>query len=133
DRRKGFVYLRRRVDATKGQRVRRLGIEGIGTVDEPKRVYPQGALASQVLGSVGTDNYGLSGLEQSKDGLLHGRDGRRRIVKDALGRPISIADVQQERAGKGLRLTLDSAIQARVESVLAGVGQTFRPRGATAL
>src|SRR5436190_15562182 len=133
NRRKGFVYLRRRVDATMGERVRRLKLEGVGTIDEPKRVYPQGALASQVLGTVGTDNYGLSGLEQSKEGLLHGRDGRRRIVNDALGRPVSIADVQQERPGKGLRLTLDSAIQARVESVLAGVGQTFRPRGATAL
>jgi cell division protein FtsI (penicillin-binding protein 3) len=131
--RKGFVYLRRRMDATRGQRIRKLGIEGIGTVDEPKRTYPQGSLASQVLGTVGTDNYGLSGLEQSEDRLLHGREGRRRIVKDALGRPISIADVQHESPGHSLRLTLDSAIQARVESVLTGVGETFRPRGATAL
>ena len=133
DRRKGFVYLRRRMDAISGQRVQRLNTEGIGTVIEPKRSYPQGPLASQVLGTVGTDNYGLSGIEQSQDKRLHGRDGRRRIVKDALGRPVSIADFQQERAGSDLRLTLDSAIQARAESVLAGVGQTFRPRGATAL
>ena len=133
NRRKGFVYLRRRMDAGRGQQVQKLKIEGIGTVVEPKRTYPQGPLASQVLGTVGTDNYGLSGLEQARDRLLRGQDGRRRIVKDALGRPVSIADVQHERPGRGLRLTLDSAIQARAESVLAGVGQTFRPRGATAL
>ena len=133
NRRKGFVYLRRRIDSVRGQRVQRLKIEGIGTVIEPKRSYPQGPLASQVLGTVGTDNYGLSGLEQSQDRLLHGRDGRRRIVKDALGRPVSIADVQHERPGHDLRLTLDSAIQARAESVLAGVGETFRPRTATAV
>jgi cell division protein FtsI (penicillin-binding protein 3) len=133
DRRKGFVYLRRRMDATRGQRVQKLNIEGIGTMIEPKRSYPQGALASQVLGTVGTDNYGLSGVEQSRDSLLHGRDGRRRIVKDALGEPVSIAEVQRERPGHDLKLTLDAAIQGRVESVLAGVGLTFRPRGATAL
>ncbi|MFN2615588.1 MAG: peptidoglycan D,D-transpeptidase FtsI family protein [Thermoleophilaceae bacterium] len=133
DRRKGFVYLRRRMDATRGQRLQKLKIEGIGTVVEPKRSYPQGALASQVLGTVGTDNYGLSGLEQSRDRELHGSDGRRRLVKDALGEPVSIAEVQRERPGKDLRLTLDAAIQARVEAVLTGVGQTFRPRGATAL
>ena len=47
------------MDATLGQQIEELGIEGIGTVVEPKRTYPQGHLASQVLGMVGTDNTGL--------------------------------------------------------------------------
>jgi cell division protein FtsI/penicillin-binding protein 2 len=58
-----FVYLRRKMDATLGQRIEELDIEGIGTVVEPKRTYPQGHLASQVLGMVGTENTGLAGLE----------------------------------------------------------------------
>ena len=74
----GFVYLRRKLDSTRGEKINQLGIEGIGTVVEPRRTYPQGSLASQVLGSVGTDNYGLSGLEQSHEETLHGTDGRAR-------------------------------------------------------
>ena len=133
DRESGFVYLRRKLDASRGERVKRLGIEGIGTVLEPKRSYPQGSLAAQVIGSVGTDNYGLSGLEQSRDSRLRGRDGRRRLVKDAMGEPVSIVETERARAGEDLRLTLDSAIQERVEAVLAEVGRSFRPRGSTAL
>ena len=86
DRRQGFVYLRRKMDATLGEKVEQLEIEGIGTMTEPKRTYPQGHLASQVLGMVGTDNFGLSGLEHAREDRLGGENGERRMVKDALGR-----------------------------------------------
>jgi cell division protein FtsI/penicillin-binding protein 2 len=129
----GFVYLRRKLDSTRGQKIERLGIEGIGTVVEPRRTYPQGPLASQVLGSVGTDNYGLSGLEQSEEDMLHGTDGTRRVVKDATGKPVSIVDVERSEAGEDLQLTIDAAIQERTEAVLSEVGQMFQPHGATAV
>jgi cell division protein FtsI (penicillin-binding protein 3) len=133
DRKRGFVYLVRKLDPTRGENVRRLEIEGVGTVVEPKRVYPQDALASQVIGSVGTDNYGLGGLEQSREDRLGGSDGKRRLVKDALGQPVSIVETKRAMPGDDLRLTLDAGVQERVEAVLGQVGQTFRPRGATAV
>ena len=133
DRDAGFVYLRRKLDSTRGEKIERLAIEGIGTVVEPRRTYPQGSLASQVLGSVGTDNYGLSGLEQAHEDTLHGTDGKRQIVKDATGKPISVVDVERATAGEDLRLTLDAAIQERTEAVLSEVGQLYQPRGATAV
>jgi cell division protein FtsI (penicillin-binding protein 3) len=133
DRRKGFVYLRRKLQGAAGAKLEELEIEGIGTVVEPRRSYPQGFLGSQLIGAVGTDNYGLSGLEQSQNETLRGRDGKRRLVKDALGEPVSIAEVERASPGEDLRLTMDSAIQERTEAVLGEVGQTFRPRGATAL
>jgi cell division protein FtsI (penicillin-binding protein 3) len=133
DRRKGFVYLGRKLDPRVGKAVDRLKTEGVGTVVEPRRVYPRGPLAGQVLGTVGTDNYGLSGLEQSQERRLHGRDGRRRVVKDALGKPISIVEQRRAVPGRDLRLTLDAAIQERTEAVLAGVGRRYRAKGATAL
>jgi cell division protein FtsI (penicillin-binding protein 3) len=133
DRSHGFVYLVRKTDISKGHAVDKLKIHGVGTLVEPRRRYPQGSLASQVLGTVGTDNYGLSGLEQRFDKTLHGTDGEEQVVKDALGRPVSIVMKKQAVAGQDLRLTLDAAIQERVEAVLAGVGQTYRPKGATAL
>jgi cell division protein FtsI (penicillin-binding protein 3) len=133
DRSKGFVYLGRKLDASLGARVERLEIEGVGTVLEPKRRYPQGSLASQLLGSVGTDNYGLAGLEQAHEKRLHGVDGRRRVVKDALGKPVSIVEVERSSPGDDLQLTIDAAFQERVETVLAEVGRDFQPKGATAL
>lgn len=133
DRSRGFVYLRRKLDATRGAKVEALEIEGIDTVVEPKRRYPQGHLAAQLLGTVGTDNTGLAGIEQSLEKRLHGSDGKRRVVRDALGDPISIVEVKRAEPGEDVRLTIDSALQERVEAVMAEVGQAFRPRGATAV
>src|SRR5947209_6767906 len=133
NRSRGFVYLARKLPLSRGAIVQKLKIPGIATVAEPRRVYPQGSLAAQVLGSVGTDNFGLAGIEQSLERRLHGTDGKRRIVNDALGQPVSIVDEKRAVPGKDVRLTIDAAIEERVESVLAGVGGTFRPKCATAL
>jgi cell division protein FtsI/penicillin-binding protein 2 len=133
DRSKGFVYLARKLPLSKGTVVQKLKIPGIGTTEEPRRVYPQGSLAGQMLGSVGVDNFGLSGIEQSLETKLHGKDGRRRITNDALGKPVSIVDSKRAEAGQDVQLTIDANIQQRVESVLAGVGRTFSPKGATAI
>ena len=133
DRSLGFVYLARKLPLSKGSVVQKLKIPGIGTTEEPRRVYPQGSLAGQMLGSVGVDNTGLSGIEQSLEKKLHGKDGRRRITNDALGKPVSIVDSKRAEPGEDVQLTIDSNIQERVESVLAGVGRTFSPKGATAI
>jgi cell division protein FtsI (penicillin-binding protein 3) len=121
------------MDACAGEEVDKLRIAGVGTLDEPRRTYPQGALAGQLLGSVGTDNFGLSGLEQQYEKRLHGSDGHRRLVKDALGEPVSIVETDRSEAGEDIRLTIDAALQERVEAVLEEVGRSHRPRGATAL
>jgi cell division protein FtsI/penicillin-binding protein 2 len=90
-------------------------------------------MASQLLGVTGTDNQGLSGLEYSLDKYLRGRDGERKVTKDALGDPIRQADVTPTVPGTNIRLTLDNAIQDRAEQVLAAVGEVHKPKGATAI
>jgi cell division protein FtsI (penicillin-binding protein 3) len=133
DRRRGFVYLARKLKGKQAARIERLRIEGIGVLDDERRYYPEGALASQVLGTVGVDNVGLSGLELALDETLRGSDGRRRVVRDALGDPISLEQIEGENAGEDLKLTLDVGLQGSAESVLAQVGETYRPKGATAI
>jgi cell division protein FtsI/penicillin-binding protein 2 len=128
----GFVYLARRLPAARADRLRRLDLPGIDLAPGHLRTYPRGALASQVLGVVGTDGTGLSGLEYSQDALLRGSSGERRLVKDALGESIEVRDTKRARPGARLELTLDAAIQEQVEQTLAGVGRTYRPKGATA-
>ena len=67
NRKQGFVYIKRKIPADKGKAIRKLKLPGVGVMNEPRRVYPQRWLAAQVLGTVGTDNYGLSGIEQSHE------------------------------------------------------------------
>ena len=133
DRSRGFVYLARKVDPAAGEKIDQLELVGIDTVVEPRRTYPQGELAGQLIGAVGTDNYGLTGIEQQYEDHLHGDDGHRRIVRDALGEPVSIVDSDRAEAGEDLQLTIDAALQERVEAVLGDVASTFSPRGATAV
>ena len=98
-----------------------------------RRVYPRGTLAAQVLGFVGTEGQGLSGLEYSQSALLKGVAGERRTISDARGQPISIANVHTEQPGATLTLTLDANIQQRTEDVLNAVASDFAPKDATAI
>ena len=133
DRSKGFAYIARKVRASAGRKIERMKIEGIGVLDDSRRYYPEGEKAAQVVGSVGVDNVGLSGIEQQLDEELRGADGEQRIVKDARGTPVSLDELKDGHSGKDLRLTLDLSLQDRAEQVLAGVGQTYKPKGATAI
>jgi cell division protein FtsI (penicillin-binding protein 3) len=129
----GFVYLAHMLPATDGQTIANLKLNGIALIPEMKRVYPRGALASQVIGTVHSDGQGASGLEHGLNSLLQGVDGIRRVVDDAIGQPISIDEQRATRTGDSLQLTLDAALQAEVEQVLAGVGAQYQPKGATAI
>jgi cell division protein FtsI/penicillin-binding protein 2 len=133
DRRKGFEYLVRKASPHVGARIQRLNIEGIGVMDDSRRRYPDGDLASQVIGTVGIDNKGLSGLEQQLNDKLGGTDGEQRIVKDARGDPVSLEQVKDVHPGSDLRLALDASLEARTESVLSEVGAAYKPKGATAI
>ncbi len=131
--RSGFVYLARALPARQARKVMALKIEGITGTATMRRVYPRGTLAAQVLGFVGAEGKGLSGLEYSQGWLLQGRAGERRVVSDALGQPISISNVRPEKPGAKLTLTLDANIQQRAEDVLDAVGRVFSPKDATAI
>lgn len=129
----GFVYLARRLPAARADQVARLAIEGISLTPSTRRTYPRSWLASQVIGSASEDPGGGTGLEYRHDDALRGTDGIRRVVSDALGEPISIQDLRNTVPGKDVELTVDANLQEKVESVLDGVGQTYRPQRATAI
>jgi cell division protein FtsI/penicillin-binding protein 2 len=129
----GFVYLARALPAKQAQAVQALKIPGIAGAPVMRRVYPRGTLAAQVLGIVGTEGNGLMGLEYSRNALLHGHEGKRRVVSDAIGQPVSITDVHPESSGASLSLTLDANIQRRTENVLSAVALKFAPKDATAI
>ncbi|MEA2217948.1 MAG: hypothetical protein QOJ35_574 [Solirubrobacteraceae bacterium] len=129
----GFVYLARNLPGARAERIRALKIPGVQLIPSARRDYPRRWLASQSIGAVGVDGHGLSGLEYAYERELHGTDGTRRIVKDALGAPIVLQETKRAVAGKDLTLTLDAQLQGKVEDVLAQIGAKWRPKGATAI
>src|SRR5207302_1069306 len=71
-----FVYLARGLTPQAGAMVTALNLPGIGLLPEPRRIYPNAGLASNVLGFVGIDGHGLGGLEYLDDKFLAGRAGQ---------------------------------------------------------
>jgi cell division protein FtsI/penicillin-binding protein 2 len=129
----GFVYLKKDVDLSTALKVEKLGIEGIEQIPGSRRTYPQGEMAGQVIGVVGNEGEGLTGVEQDQNSVLSGEEGERRVVTDALGDPIELETVKEARDGEDVELTLDPVIQEKTEQVLASVGETYSPKGATAI
>ena len=129
----GFEYLARKVDLPTADDVSRLKLEGIGLLPDSRRVYPEGELASQVIGSTGIDNQGLTGLEASEEELLHGSDGERQITRDALGEELERDTIAAAAAGSDLKLTIDAAIQAETERVIREIGEAYQPEGASVI
>jgi cell division protein FtsI (penicillin-binding protein 3) len=133
DRSSGFEYLARKVDAGTAAKVKELEITGISTVATSRRLYPQGELASQVIGAVGTDNQGLTGLEHAENEVLGGANGTQDIVHDALGRPLRMETVTPASVGEDIRTTLDAAIQGKTEEALSAAAEHYAAKGASAI
>ncbi len=113
-----FVWVKRKVEK---KRAAMLGdISGVGKVEESKRFYPAGMLASHLIGFAGIDNYGLEGIELAFDRCLRGIPGYLRSKEDARGREIAALRRVDTAAyeGKALVLTIDEVIQYIVEREL---------------
>ncbi len=133
DRSRGFVYLARKADPKRAEALRSLELTGIGFYPEERRVYPQGTVASHVLGFAGLDNRGLAGLELALDRTLTGRNGRRTVVRDPFGRTLEVLSSVPAHEGRSVRLTLDNTLQANAESVLLRTVRRWGAKAATAV
>jgi cell division protein FtsI/penicillin-binding protein 2 len=129
----GFEYLAKDVDLVTARKVEKLGIEGIEQIPGSRRTYPQGEMAGQVIGVLNSEGTGVTGVEQGENSVLTGEEGERRVVTDALGDPIKLETVKEAHDGEDVELTLDPVIQQTTEQVLAKVGETYSPKGATAI
>lgn len=130
-----FVYLARAVDPVAAEQVSALELPGVGQVEESRRSYPAGPLAGQILGFVGVDGSGLSGLESKFDSLLRGTAGLQVVEQDRAGRPIPHGRnrLVDPVAGRGVALTIDRDVQYFAETALArGVAST-KARSGTAI
>src|SRR3954463_11581098 len=133
DRTRGFVYVLRQADPAQAAALQRLKLAGFGFYPEERRAYPQGSVAAQVLGYVGIDGDGLSGLELQFDEKLSGHAGQETIVKDPGGRVIDVEHQKAEIPGRNIFLTLDHSVQANAEQILRETVQKWHAKSASAI
>ncbi len=114
---KTFCWVARKASTESIERIRALNLQGIHFQKESKRFYPKRELAAQVLGYVGTDDGGLSGIEREYDEPLRGQPGRMQISVDARKKWFARIEKQPE-AGSNLVLTVDEKIQYIAEREL---------------
>ncbi|HEY3382289.1 MAG TPA: penicillin-binding protein [Vicinamibacterales bacterium] len=112
-----FAYVRRQVSIEQARRVSALKLEGIGLMAKPRRFYPNRELAAHLLGYVGVDGNGLSGLEATYDRTVRGRSGMVLVQNDALQHTFSrVGDPPVP--GATLELTIDEYLQHIAEREL---------------
>lgn len=130
-----FVYLSRQLDHALGREVLELGLPGIGVLSEPRRVYPAGGLAAQVIGFTGVDGDALAGIELHHDAVLRGRAGSVVVERAPGGIDIAPAprEVEPPEVGTDLVLTIDRGIQAAAERVAAEVVASSNARAASVI
>lgn len=124
----------RRLSYEVADKISALNLPGVYLVKEAKRYYPYGEMLSHVLGYVGIDNQGLSGLELEYDKYLTGEAGAIKYFSDAKGNQLNLSDVYvRPQNGMNLQLTIDYNIQMSVERELDNAMKMFNPDMALAV
>ena len=119
-----FSYVSRKVDVDDAEAIEAsledAGCEGVYYLDDTKRVYPYGSTGGQVLGLVGTDGDGLSGLELYYDDILKGTDGQMVLETGADGTPIAggNSEVTEAKDGTDIVISIDINIQKKAEEAI---------------
>lgn len=116
------------------QKIDNLKLDGVYLVKESKRYYPNESVLSHVLGYVGIDNQGLSGLELYYDKYLTGENGSIKYFSDGKGRRLSLSEIYEPpTSGVTLQLTIDLDLQLAMENELDNVVAKYSPDSVMAL
>jgi cell division protein FtsI (penicillin-binding protein 3) len=120
---KPFIWLTRQVPRTQADAVKKLNLPGVDYAQESRRYYPFGDAASSLIGKVGVDGSGLSGLEKVYDIILKGDEANSRFARDGIGNVIEATpavdmDRLDERDPGSLELTIDAYLQQIVDEEL---------------
>ncbi len=127
-----FVWIARRQSKYVKEKISKWNIRGLGFIEESKRIYPNGTLLSHVLGFVGKENQGLSGLEYKFHEVLAGKKRIINFQKDARGRPLlrNGRVFTQKPGGAHVHLTIDLELQYYLERELEKTVKSHQAQGA---
>ena len=127
-----YVRLKQKVDLDTVQQIKALKLKGICYEDQYTRSYPNGELASHVIGFVDGQHRGVQGLEAVMDTYLNGRSGYELVERDRKGREIRALrnEAIGPRDGLNVTLTIDQVIQHIAETELDKAMQQHHPAAA---
>jgi cell division protein FtsI (penicillin-binding protein 3) len=116
-----YVNLKKRVDADTHRQISELGIPWIFSDAFQNRLYPNGAVAGNLIGFVGTDGKALAGIERQFNACLAGVDGQERFETgvDGIRIPASAVVTQEVNHGRDVVLTIDASLQYQAQQILA--------------
>ncbi len=117
---KKFVWLKRRVDTEKIDKIKKLKFAGIGFIEEPKRIYLSDDLFAPIIGTTNQEGLGAEGVEKQFDSILKPNTEKVTVKRDARGRPLQVNGllVTESHDGQDLYLSLDREIQFRLNKEL---------------
>jgi cell division protein FtsI/penicillin-binding protein 2 len=116
-----YVVLAQKLSQTQAELLKKANVPGLGLTESDQRVYPEGALASQMLGYVNNDSKGQYGIEEALDSRLRGKNGKLQAVTDVRRIPLTVSkdDVSvPARDGDDIALSIDVNVQSFVETAL---------------
>ncbi len=137
-----FVWVKRMLEPKDYEKVVKIikdhKLAGLHFISESKRYYTKKSMAAQVLGFVGTDDSGLSGLELALDSILKGAETRQTFKTDAMGRIIADKNTDPEETKEKtmvstVYLTIDSKMQFVIEDALDDAMKRTHSAGAAVL
>jgi len=130
-RKKSFIWLARKISPQQSVALRKLNIKGIDFIKESKRSYPNGYLASQIIGFAGLDNVGLEGIELNYDKILKGEAGWASFLRDARQKKLELYEgMVLPKDGYEVVLTLDEVIQFIAERELDKAYKSYHAKSA---
>src|SRR5258707_9672353 len=134
DARKGFVWIARRVEIESAKKLDALELKGIYSRKESKRYYPNDSLAAHVLGFVGMEEVGLSGVEQYYNEKIRGQSGKVYLERDGSAKRRVFESYEvQPNPGQTVVLTIDQTIQYRTEQALFAAVERAHAKSGTAI
>lgn len=124
-----FLYLQRQLPPALAKKIANLKIPGINFQKEFKRYYPESDSISQLIGFTNVDDQGLEGIELAYQDWLMGVVGKKRVIKDRLGRVIEeLGVIKEPRAGHNLTLSIDRRLQYLTYSELSKTVDMFQAK-----
>ena len=135
NRRIQFAWIKKRVSGQTAKDVEKQGIGGVIIVKQPVRYYPNGTLLAHVLGFVGIDDNGLSGIEYKYNKFLKGNKRALKVLHDGLGQYIFIRGFGLKKAthGDNIYLTINKQLQFITQYYLDKEAKAADSNGAFAI
>jgi cell division protein FtsI (penicillin-binding protein 3) len=107
-----FLYLKRHASPELAEQVMALKVPGVSLLNEYRRYYPSGEVAAHVIGFADIDDNGQEGIELAFDEWLKGHPGKKRVIRDRLGRAFDdVERIQSAEEGKPIKLSIDKRLQ----------------------